>query len=78
MKVIIMVYDKCKYENDSKGIMIRNQEITHFTVRYIPKDEILKETSSDGVDPYNEYLILYCSNGETSTYRNSFTDIFFY
>lgn len=77
MKVNIKVYDKCKYEKDSKVINALDfNDIISYEVREVPKDEILEEADESCVDDYNEYLILTFENGETSTFRNSYADLF--
>ena len=77
MRVNVKIYDKCKYEKDSKKIKDVNLAgIASLEVREIPKSEILKETDGSCVDDYNEYLILTYDNGETSTFRNSYVDVF--
>lgn len=77
MKLYVIVYDKCKYEKDSKEIWEgKYTDVEKFEVKEISQDEILKETDGSCVDDYNEYLILYLGNGETATFRNSYVDIF--
>lgn len=77
MKLNLKLYDKCKYEKDSKVICEANViDVTSIEVKEIMKDEVLKETDASGVDDYNEYLILTFECGETSTYRNSYIDLF--
>ena len=77
MKLNIKLYDKCKYEEDAK--IIKDVNITgiiSLEVVEIPASKILTETDGSCVDDYNEYLILTYDNGETSTYRNSYVDVF--
>ena len=77
MKLNIKLYDKCKYEEDAK--IIKDVNITgiiSLEVVDIPASKILTETDGSCVDDYNEYLILTYDNGETSTYRNSYVDVF--
>lgn len=76
MKINVRLYDKCKYEKDSKEIWNGDYNVEKFEVKEIPQDEIEKETDGSCVDDYNEYLILYLANGETSTFRNSYVDAF--
>lgn len=77
MKLNVKLYNKCKYEEDSKVIKDVNLEgIDSLEVKDIPASEILSETDGSCVDDYNEYLILTYDNGETSTFRNSYVDVF--
>ena len=77
MRINIKLYDKCKYEEDSK--VIASVDITgvvSLEVKEIPLSEILKETDGSCVDDYNKYTILTFENGETSTYRHCYVDVF--
>lgn len=77
MKLNVKLYNECKYKNDSKVIKDVNLAgIASLEVKEIPASEILKETDGSCVDPYNNYLILTYDNGETSTFRNSYVDVF--
>ena len=77
MKINMKLYDKCKYGEDAKVIKDVNiTGIESLEVKEIPANEILSETDGSCVDDYNEYLILTYDNGETSTYRNSYVDVF--
>ena len=77
MKINMKLYDKCKYGEDAKVIKDVNiTGIASLEVKEIPASEILRETDGSCVDDYNEYLILTYDNGETSTYRNSYVDVF--
>lgn len=77
MRVNIKLYDKCKYEEDSK--VIASVDLTGVVcvdVKEIPVSEILKETDGSCVDDYNKYAILTFENGDTSTYRHCHVDVF--
>ena len=77
MKINMKLYDKCKYGEGVKVIKDVNiTGIASLEVKEIPASEILRETDGSCVDDYNEYLILTYENGETSTYRNSYVDVF--
>ena len=74
MKINVKLYDKCKYEKDAKIIADANlTDIASLEVKEIPESE---ETDAEGIDDYNEYLILTYEDGGTSTFRNSYVDIF--
>lgn len=74
MLVKVKVYDRCKYEVESKKVAEAEYNIKTFEVKEIAEDEILK--TFDCADEFNEYLILTLENGETSTFRNSHVDLF--
>lgn len=77
MELHIQVYDKCKYEEDANIIKdVNSTGIISLEVVEIPASKILRETDGSCVDDYNEYLILTYENGETSTFRNSYVDVF--
>ena len=75
MKVTVKVYDKCKYEVDSKVVARVSYDIEDFEVKKISKGEIEAE-GYDEFDDYNEYLILSFGDGTTATFRNSHVDMF--
>lgn len=77
MKLNVKLYNECKYEEGAK--VIKDVDLTGIAsleIKEIPASEILRETDGSCVDDYNEYLILTYENGETSTYRNSYVDVF--
>ena len=74
MKVRVNVYDSCKYNEGSKLCATVNYEIDFYDVITISPEEIYN-MGFDDVDPHNEYLIL-SINGEESTFRNSYVDMF--
>lgn len=75
MKVLVEVYDSCKYERDSKKAGEARYDIEKFEVKQISDEEIYS-MGFDDVDPYGEYLILTLAGGETATFRNSLCDMF--
>lgn len=75
MKVLVEVYDSCKYEAGSKKAGEARYDIEKFEVKQISDEEIFK-VGFDEVDPYGEYLILTLAGGETATFRNSLCDMF--
>lgn len=78
MKVKIKVYDKCKYLADSQKV----NEVTYNNVyRFeVVAEERAKEieslTDSSCIDDYHEYLVIYHTTHDTSTFRNSYVDLF--
>lgn len=75
MKVSVKVYDKVKYEKDSKKLAELEYNISSYEVKEIPDREIY-DLGFDEVDKYGEYLILTLKDGEKSTFRNSLVDLF--
>lgn len=75
MKVLVEVYESCKYEAGSKKTGEARYDIEKFEVKQISNEEISK-MGFDEVDPYGEYLILTLAGGETATFRNSLCDMF--
>ena len=78
-KVVIMLakvklYDRCKYDKNSKKVGELLYDIICFKVEYIE----YVETGDNTKDDYDECLILYLSNGETATFYNSMVDLFIY
>lgn len=74
--VELWIYDQCKYNEGSKIKFKITYDIFAYEIKSISKSDILKETDGSCVDPYNDYLILTMKNGETSTFRNSYCDLF--
>lgn len=75
MKVLVEVYDSCKYEAGSKKTGEARYDIEKFEVRQISDGEVFK-MGFDEADPYGEYLILTLAGGETATFCNSLCDMF--
>lgn len=76
MTVNIKVYNKCKYEEDSKVIAeVDIPGVVRKEVKDIPLSEILKENVVSCVDDYNKYTILTFENGDTSRYRHCYVDV---
>lgn len=78
MKVNIKIYDKVKYDKDSNEIASANYDIKGFKliVGGTAAQKIEAETDDNSVDDFHEYLVLEFENGEISTFRNSYVDIF--
>ena len=75
MKVSVKVYDKVKYEKDSIELAECEYNISSYEVKEISDREIY-DLGFNEVDKYGEYLILTLKDGEKSTFRNSFVDLF--
>lgn len=74
MLVKIRVYDRMKYRADAEQIAEARYEIERFEI--LNGEQINVESFGDDVDEHDEYLVLYLSNGESSTFRNSYVDLF--
>lgn len=77
----IEVYGVCKYhaakEELENPLTVRYDGITEFEiVSGYDAEEIERDTDDESIDDYHEYLILHFENGETSTFRNSYVDMF--
>ena len=78
MKVIVKVYNECKYNPTSEVIARPEYEIKGFKVVTggSEAEEIESMTDASGVDEFHEYLVLELEDGETATFRNSHVDMF--
>lgn len=78
MKAYLVSYDRMKYRRDSKPIVrhVVSVDITGYEVKTVSVEDILAGTDVLCVDPYDEYLVITFSNGVTSTFRNSYFDLF--
>lgn len=76
-KVIVERYIRCKYFNPEAGERITHENVEAFEVVHGEAAAQL-EAEMDGstLDDFHEYLVLYFTNGETATYRNSYADLF--
>ena len=78
MNVKVKVYNEVKYNANSEKVAeveynnIRGYEV----VTGERATEIGLETDGSSRDDYSEYLIITLENGETSTFRNSYVDLF--
>ena len=76
MKFKVKVYDNIKYSSDSKKVAETiYEDVISIETKYI-SDKDIYDAGFDSVDPYGEYTILTFANGEHSTFRNSFCDVF--
>lgn len=77
-KVTLDITPEIKYEY--KGEEVDQIKYDNVESWEVITDERVKEIeeSSDGscIDPYHEYLRLYLTDGNTATFRNSYTDLF--
>lgn len=78
-KVLVDVHEVIRYEDKSENI--KTVEYTGCVGLEAVADakrvaEIEAETNCSCIDDYHEYLILHFANGETSTFRNSYVDLF--
>ena len=79
MKVYLVSYDRVKYRRDSKPIFaecVFIEDVIGYEVKTVSVEDILADTDGSCVDPYDEYLVITFSDGVTSTYRNSYFDLF--
>lgn len=77
MKLWLIVCDKVKYEKDAKKYkLIKYNDVKSFQVNVVPANKILAEADESSVDPYDEYLVVKFVDGNTSTFRNSYVDVF--
>ena len=75
-KMVVEIYDSCKYNKESKKITeVVFEDVTKIEVKQISDNEIYR-MGFDEVDEYKEYCILTFANGESSTFRNSHVDVF--
>ena len=77
----VEIYNVCKYnaprEELENPIVVRYDGITSWEiVSGYEAWEIERETDEASIDDYHEYLVLHFENGETSTFRNSYVDMF--
>lgn len=78
-KVEVKVYDMCKYKKEAQvSNTVTYTGVQSFEV--IPNSGRARDIESltDGscIDPYHEYVEIHFTDGTTSTFRNSFVDLF--
>ena len=78
INVRVKIYNGVKYEASSRKVAVMEyKNIQGYEVVTGERaEQIANETDEDGIDEYNEYLILTLENGETATFRNSHVDMF--
>ena len=75
-KVTLIVHEATKYEaTEDDRIEVKYDGVEGFEVVTGERAEAI-EAESDCEDEFHEYLVIYFENGETSTFRNSHTDLF--
>ena len=77
-EILVKVYDNCKYERNSRKIAeieIEYEDVVSVEVKNMSDKEAYTE-GYDEVDDFNEYVIIKFANGATSSFRNSYVDIF--
>jgi len=76
MNIKVKVYNGEKYNKNSvKVAEVEYKNIKSVAVKTIEDKEIYN-AGFDEVDPRKEYCIVTAENGEESTFRNSFVDMF--
>ena len=80
---ILDLYDDVKYFADKttfeKALRVTYKDcVVGFEVITESKavEEIENATDDESVDDFHEYLVLYFEDGNTSTFRNSYCDLF--
>lgn len=80
-RVTLEIHDKFKYEDREMSDIKEIQYTGVESFEVISGEAAAKiEAESDGscIDDLHEYLVLTFKNGETSTYRNSYVDLFLF
>jgi hypothetical protein len=78
-KVTIKVYDRCKYEAEAQKIGETEYNIIRWGIFNLAdfneadREDII---NNDLTDEYDEYLRIWESDDESSTFRNSHVDMF--
>lgn len=79
MRMMIVVYDRCKYDPESKPAhRVEYDDVTGYEVISDPEAaaNIEANTYDSCIDDHHEYLSLHFDSGEILTYRNSYVDLF--
>jgi hypothetical protein len=75
--VTVEKYNECKYFTPQDGEKINYENVEAFEVVHgEAASQLEAETDGSCIDDFHEYLVLYFTNGETATFRNSYADLF--
>lgn len=82
-KATLEVYEECKYTATAE-VFVNSKQVKYDNVEYIEivtgldAAEIEAETDGSCIDDMHEYLVLHFTDGQTSTFRNSYVDMFLF
>lgn len=76
--VVLEIHENEKYTDwNGQYKEIRYSDVEAFeVVSGVAAEKIEAESDGSCIDEYHEYLVLYFSNGDTATFRNSHVDLF--
>ena len=75
--VKVKIYDEIKYSPMSEKVAeVEYYNIKGWDIVSDPMTVERIEAETDEIDEYHEYLIIALENGEISTFRNSYVDMF--
>lgn len=86
-KATLDVYEECKYTAAALGheeVFENCKQVKYSNVEYIEivdgidAEAIEAETDGSCIDDMHEYLVLHFTDGQTTTFRNSYVDMFLY
>ena len=80
MNVKIKIYDKCKYNRESKKVAeVEYKNIESYEIVSGENAKRIGETTdANSRDDFNEYLIITFEDGTASTFRNSYVVMFIF
>lgn len=82
-KATLDVYEECKY-TAAEEVFVNCKQIKYDNVEYIEivtgidAEAIEAETDGSCIDDMHEYLVIHFTDGQTSTFRNSYVDMFLF
>jgi len=78
MRVVIKVYGVMRYLPESEVVAKAEYEVEGWKVIHGGSEAKAIEADMNDIeaDPHHEYLVLELSDGTTSTFRNSYVDMF--